>query len=244
MNQIFKVILLGETNCGKSSFLDRIIFNAKTRSDDEIINQYVLPTSSSTIGSCFASIELDDIRRLHIWDTAGQERFRSLMNLYSRGSDAIIVVFDVNNPYTFNQAKDYWIPYIKSNFEYHTIQNDSIKNSENVCRCAPIVILLGNKVDVLKSSEENFRKFVTSFMKEIKKDDDSAFIDNIMYFPISVKTGYNINNVFKYIIESLRMRDLDSCPYTISQNPKEEKNTISLDKSSQKKCFGGCLKSV
>ena len=31
------------------------------------------------------------------WDTAGQERFRSITNSYYNGSNAIIIVFDVNN---------------------------------------------------------------------------------------------------------------------------------------------------
>lgn len=32
-----------------------------------------------------------------LWDTAGQERFQALGSAFYRGSDACMIVFDVNN---------------------------------------------------------------------------------------------------------------------------------------------------
>ena len=45
---------------------------------------------------------------IKIWDTCGQERFRSLTANYYKNSDGIILVFDVNNPDSF-QSLSNWI---------------------------------------------------------------------------------------------------------------------------------------
>lgn len=34
---------------------------------------------------------------LQIWDTAGQEKFRSIGSAFYRGSDACVLVYDINN---------------------------------------------------------------------------------------------------------------------------------------------------
>ena len=38
---------------------------------------------------------------MDIWDTAGQEKFRSLLTLYYKNSDAVVIVFDLTEPHTF-----------------------------------------------------------------------------------------------------------------------------------------------
>jgi small GTP-binding protein len=43
--------------------------------------------------------------RLDIWDTAGVEQYRSLMPIYSRASAAIVVVCDVSDPPSIEEAK-------------------------------------------------------------------------------------------------------------------------------------------
>ena len=48
---------------------------------------------------------LDDrVVRLQLWDTAGQERFRSLIPSYIRDSSVAVIVYDVTNPETFENA--------------------------------------------------------------------------------------------------------------------------------------------
>ena len=71
-NFIFKVLLLGGSNVGKSSIFLRYI--------DDIWNDTFVPT----IGVDFKikSLELDNkLVKLQIWDTAGQERFKNIRNL-------------------------------------------------------------------------------------------------------------------------------------------------------------------
>ncbi len=52
-----------------------------------------------------------------IWDTAGQERFRAITKAYYRNSQAIIVVYDVNNRESFDHV-DRWLKDIEENCNY------------------------------------------------------------------------------------------------------------------------------
>ena len=40
--------------------------------------------------------------RLHIFDTAGQERFRSISKKFYKGSDGIIILYDITNKQSFD----------------------------------------------------------------------------------------------------------------------------------------------
>jgi len=64
--------------------------------------------TKSTIGSDFLSKRIEIQGRpvtLQIWDTAGQERFQSLGVAFYRGSNAIILVYDVTNRSTFDHLE-------------------------------------------------------------------------------------------------------------------------------------------
>jgi len=89
---MFKIIIVGDMNVGKSSILQRYFDN-----------NYVT-VHQPTIGVDFRlrNITVDGkIVKLQAWDTAGQERFRSIAVNYYRGAHGIILVFDVTNPATF-----------------------------------------------------------------------------------------------------------------------------------------------
>lgn len=53
---------------------------------------------------------------MDLWDTAGQERFRSLLTLYYKNSDAVVIVFDVTQPGSL-QTVDYWAKQIEQHCE-------------------------------------------------------------------------------------------------------------------------------
>lgn len=44
------------------------------------------------------------------WDTAGQERFRTLTSSYYRGSNGVILVYDVSNRESFENITNIWFP--------------------------------------------------------------------------------------------------------------------------------------
>lgn len=123
---LFKILVLGDSNVGKSSLLRRFV-------DDEFQEQY-----SSTIGIDFKikTLVVDRLCiKLQIWDTAGQERFRSLSTSYFRGANGIFIVTDITNLESFNNCASIWIPLVKCHAE-----DD------------PPAIILVNKCDLKKQS--------------------------------------------------------------------------------------------
>lgn len=91
-DRLYKVVIIGDSNVGKSSLLQRYC-------DDEFTEGYV-----STIGVDFRikTVQYEGLDiKLQIWDTAGQERFRSIVKSYYRGAHAVVVCFDLSDVKTF-----------------------------------------------------------------------------------------------------------------------------------------------
>jgi len=118
---LFKILLIGDSGCGKSMLLNRFVDN--TFSDSFI----------TTIGVDFKIKTIDLLGKkvkLQIWDTAGQERFRTITTAYYKGAQGIMVVFDLTNRDSYQNVMN-WIQEI---YKYGT---------ENVVK-----LLVGNKCDL------------------------------------------------------------------------------------------------
>jgi small GTP-binding protein len=88
---------------------------------------------SPTIGIDFFTKPIqvrDHTVNLQIWDTAGQERFRSLVPSYIRDSSIAILVYDVSDQNSFDEAK-----------KWHKVLVNE-RGSDAIC------ILVGNKNDL------------------------------------------------------------------------------------------------
>lgn len=119
-DHIFKLLLIGDTNIGKSSLLLRYTDNVFT-------NNFM-----STIGIDFRVkvLNYDNKKiKLQIWDTTGQERFINITNAYYRNAMLVLLVYDVTNMKSFENIK-IWMHYVKEHA------------SKDV-----IVMLVGNKSD-------------------------------------------------------------------------------------------------
>lgn len=94
-----KVVMLGATETGKTSIVQRFLRDTFNKDGE------------ATIGAAFftKNIIVDgQTIKLDIWDTGGQERYRSLAPMYYRDSRVAIIVFDVTKPDSTTQAED-WI---------------------------------------------------------------------------------------------------------------------------------------
>jgi len=163
MNNNFKIAILGKQCVGKTSILYRYINN---KFKDEQL---------STIGAAynvFYPKKYNGKIKLEIWDTAGQERYKSLVPMYYKNSQIIIITFDITDIETFYEAK-YWVNHIKEN----TFNN-------------PYIALFGNKKDL-----ENKRQI------SINEANNYAKSNNIYYYEISALNGYGIESSFNDIIE-------------------------------------------
>ena len=103
-NNIIKIILLGNTETGKTSLI-----NAYDGKDFAY-------QSLSTIGSTFIKKEVkinDKVYNVQIWDTAGQEKYRSVNKIYIKGSQIVIFVYDVTNAKSFSDLSSFWVDYVE-----------------------------------------------------------------------------------------------------------------------------------
>ena len=121
INEI-KLIVLGNTSVGKSSFILKYI-------EDKFVLNYI-----ATLGMDFKQKKLKlkngQEVKLRIYDTAGQERFKSVAVSFIKKAEGVILIYDIGNKATFESLEE-WIKNIKES------------GKENL----PI-ILVGNKCDL------------------------------------------------------------------------------------------------
>lgn len=164
---LFKVIMIGDTCVGKTSLLVKYI--------DNIFNENTISTIGVDLKSMYIINHNDNIVKLQIWDTAGQERFRTITNLYYKGTHAVILVFDLSVRSSFDNL-NFWINHVNT----HCDSNISL-------------VIVGNKSDIdRKVSKEE----ITSFMEKNNKL-------NVSYVETSAKDNKSIENIFKLLVHDL-----------------------------------------
>lgn len=138
-DNIFKILLLGDSTVGKTCFLMR--FTDKTFQEIHM----------STIGLDYRLKEVTMADGKHIkvqiWDTAGQDRYRSITRNYYKGADGILLIYDVTNITSFHNIKT-WLTQIG--------ENASLQVK---------IIVVGNKVDLQNRvvKEEDAKKLASEF---------------------------------------------------------------------------------
>ena len=165
----YKLIFLGDQNVGKSCILNRFM-------NDTFTEEY-----QATIGIDFQSknvqIDNQDIHLL-LYDTAGQEKFRSLIPMYTRDSNIILLVYEINNKDSFLHLPDW------------------INDLTNVNKDDVIFALVGNKIDLEESREvstEEGQKFA----------EEHGYI----FQEVSAKTGDGFSDLFyKNLFEKIRIK--------------------------------------
>ena len=116
----YKVILLGQCYVGKSSIINRYIYNT------------FHTNIQATIGASYYTkmAEKDGkVIKLNIWDCCGNEKFNIVLPTYYKSTNIILIVYDITSVSSYNKCKFYI--------------EDVKRNVEN-----PIIILVGNKSDL------------------------------------------------------------------------------------------------
>ena len=154
MNTKCKIVLLGSPDVGKTAFSNRYVNNI-------FKNMY-----DSTIGAIFMTKTVnykDNIINCEIWDTAGQERYRSIIPLYYRNANIIIIMFDLSNPDSYESA-------LKWDEELNKYGSDDI-----------IKVIVGNKLDLYDNNNKYDKYFKISVKdnKNIKNLMDKIFSEYI-----------------------------------------------------------------
>ena len=113
-----------------------------------------------------------------LYDTAGQEKFRSLIPMYTRDANIILLVYDISNRDTFNHLPDW------------------IRDLTNVNMDEVIFAIVANKVDL------NVQRAVTAEEGQ-KFAEERKFI----YQEISAKSGIGFSDLFyKKLFEQIRIK--------------------------------------
>ena len=165
----YKLIFLGDQSVGKSCIMNRFM-------NDTFTEEY-----QATIGLDFQSknvqIDNQDIHLL-LYDTAGQEKFRSLIPMYTRDANIILLVYDITSKDSFLHIPEW------------------LKDLTNIKMDEVIFALVGNKNDLGDNravSIEEGQKFA--------QEHDFIFQET------SAKTGDGFSELFyKSLFEKIRTK--------------------------------------
>ena len=123
----FKVVILGDTNVGKTSLVLRFTEG-----------YYRENSRSPTVGAFFLTKRVQTssgiTAKVQIWDTAGQSQFRQMAPIYWRNSAAILVCYDVSNVQSWECAVE-WVK--------------ELRRDRNVCEKNIVLALVATKSDLL-----------------------------------------------------------------------------------------------
>ena len=183
-NSDIKIITLGNTSVGKSSFILKYIENKFT------IN-YI-----TTLGLDFKQkkIKLKNGKevRLRIFDTAGQERFRSVSVSFIKKADGVILIYDISNRESFDSIGEW------------------IKNIRETGKEILPVVLVGNKCDlppekrkitVIEGKEKADEFKIPFFESSCKEGINIKEVFHKLIEEITTKSSWNKNGEFKTLKE-------------------------------------------
>ena len=200
----YKLIVLGYQSVGKSCILNRFIY-------DTFTEDY-----QATIGLDFKTKEKVKINnqdsKLLLYDTSGQEKFKSLIPMYTRDADIILLVYDVTSKDSFIHLSN-WL-------KIFTDSEIDIKDK--------IFAVVGNKTDL------NDRREVNSNEGEnYAKEHDFIFLE------VSAKTGDGIEKLFDVILKKMLKKKPKLLPHPQLQVIKIQKIDKKIEPKGGKKdcCF-------
>ena len=124
--ETIKIIILGDSKVGKTSFIIRF---TKNKFDE---------TYLATIGVDYKDriINIENkLYKLLFYDTAGEEKYKSIPKNYIKNMQGIILMYDITNKLSFDSIID-WISDVKE------IKGENFP-----------MILVGNKIDLNESRE-------------------------------------------------------------------------------------------
>ena len=175
----YKIVIIGDSGVGKSCILLRLIKNM------------YIEQNNSTIGAAYfieKIIYKDKYFSLDYWDTAGQERFRSLLPIYFRSVNILMIVIDVSL-----NIKDQLINWFYYYNNIHFFDKSTLNKSH-------YIFLIFTKIDLVQNfsltAEEKYlyEKYVLPENVFFVSSKENIGIDNLK------NTLYNyIYKIFLYL---------------------------------------------
>ena len=129
-NQIYKIILIGDTNVGKTSIIAKYLTGTFPQPNNTI------PTIAAEFATKIIQIKEGGYIKAQIWDTAGQERYKSITYHHYRKSAGGLIVYDITKRSSFDNIST-WLKDLK-------------ELADEKC----IIALVGNKLDIVQNNEK------------------------------------------------------------------------------------------
>jgi len=129
-NRLYKIILIGDTNVGKTSIISKYLTGTFPQASNTI------PTIAAEFATKIIQIKEGGYIKAQIWDTAGQERYKSITYHHYRKSAGGLIVYDITKRSSFENIPS-WL-------------NDLKKLADKEC----IIALIGNKLDIVQNNEK------------------------------------------------------------------------------------------
>ena len=152
--------------------------------------------------------------RLLLYDTAGQEKFKSLIPMYIRDANIIIVVYDITNKDSFTHT-EHWV-----------------NETRDLKREDAIFVLVGNKIDLDETRAVSH-----------KEAEDFASEKGFLFHEVSAKTGDEVQELFTSVIfpEMARKFNIGDEEEAKNEQEGENKNNVKLNQNMDgPKKKGGC----
>jgi len=128
-NQLYKIILIGDTNVGKTSIISKYLTGVFPNTANAI------PTIAAEFATKIIQIKEGGYIKAQIWDTAGQERYKSITYHHYRKSAGGLIVYDITRRSSFDNISS-WL-------------NDLKQLADKEC----VIALIGNKLDIVQGNE-------------------------------------------------------------------------------------------
>ena len=158
----YKIVIIGDAAVGKT-MISNAILNVPFR------EEYQPSVGASIVNIQYTNDLTGDTFCISLWDTAGQEEYRSLVNIYFRESNVVLIIFDLTSHKSFEDV-DEWIDEIFA----------------NCGEPLPTLLIVGNKSDCDHVVKKDDAQAIADNYQ-------------INYFETSALNGSNINDVFKYV---------------------------------------------
>ena len=196
----YKVVLIGESGVGKTCIINR--FN-EGKFD---------PNIKISISAQFCRKKIDlpngESITMDIWDTVGQETFRSITQIFYTHAKVAIIVYDVTDKKSFDEAKNYWYKKIKE------IEDKDI-----------IIALVANKYDLYDKRQVTNEKG-EEFAKSIKA----------IFASTSAKNNSGIKTLFESIAMKIKQKNYNKIVETNTNNKNNEKISLNTKNKNKIRC--------
>lgn len=170
-NNLYKIILFGDSNVGKTSLISKYLTG----------KQQIFQMSTLSTEFAIKLIEIDGggYIKAQIWDTPGQEQYREITFHHSKKFMGGIIVYDITKRISYEKIPS-WIKILKSK-----------------CEKECIIALVGNKLDLVEN-QPNLREVsrqeaeTFAFLNHFLFFETSIFNDNSdKIFDDLLQTIYN-----------------------------------------------------